>query len=86
MSESKIEYNSHSAWHADAMQRESQLSDAEVQQRQSIADAHNASNGISDAETLADQQLYILGYMEIEEYQAYLLFKHSPKAGGEQDR
>jgi len=33
--------------------------------------------GINDADTLADQEIYIQGKMTHEEYQKYLLFKHS---------
>ncbi len=59
------------------MQRASGIGDDEIDQRMAVADAHNRRHGISDADTLADQQLYIQGKMELEEYQQYLLFKHS---------
>lgn len=59
------------------MQRPSTIDAAESEQRRTQADTHNQANGISDPDTLADQKLYILGKMSIEEYQEYLLFKHS---------
>jgi len=70
-------YTSAAQWHDAAMQRESLIDAAESGQRRAISDAHNQQHGISDADTLADQQLYILGKMDLEEYQDYLLFKHS---------
>jgi len=64
------------AWFAAAMIRVSTLDHAQIQQRQAIADAHNACNGISNADMLADQKLYIQGRMEMKEYESYLLFKY----------
>lgn len=61
------------------MQRTSAITDTESQQRAALADAHNRREGISDTDTLADQQLYIQGKMDLDEYQAYLLLKHSPQ-------
>ncbi len=63
------------------MQRSTVIDAAESAHRADIAHAHNQQQGISDADTLADQQLYILGKMDIEEYQEYLLFKHSNSPG-----
>ncbi len=70
-------YTSAAAWRRAAMQRSGDWNTAACQQRQKIADAHNQQQGISDADTLADQQLYIQGKMKLEEYQDYLLFKHT---------
>jgi len=69
-------YESAQAWFDAAMGRPSLLDEAGVRQRQAIADAHNACNGITDPAILADQQLYVQGRMEIEEYERYLLFKY----------
>jgi len=71
------QYSSAAAWRTAAMQRPAVIDAVESARRAGIAHAHNQQQGISDADTLADQQLYILGKMDIEEYQAYLLFKHS---------
>lgn len=64
-------------WRTAAMQRPSTIDAAESQRRQAQADAHNRREGISDPDTLADQRLYILGKMDLEEYQSYLLAKHA---------
>jgi hypothetical protein len=68
-------FSTASAWYQTAMQRESLCDEAESNRRQALADAHNQH--IHDADTLADQQLYIQGKMDKDEYQDYLLFKHS---------
>ncbi len=70
-------YTSANAWRKAAMNRASGIDDAESCQRREIADAHNLKAGINDADTLADQEIYIQGKMTPEEYQKYLLFKHS---------
>jgi len=82
MSPHKSQYASPSEWREAAMLRSSAVSDDEINQRRAIADAHNRQHGISDADTLADQQLYIQGKMELDEYQRYLLFKHSNPSSG----
>ncbi len=64
-------------WYTAAMQRTSLCKAAESAQRQKQADAHNCEQNIHDADALADQQLYIQGKMDSNEYQNYLLFKHS---------
>lgn len=48
----------------------------ESEARKKQAEAFNAQHAITDADQLVDQQLYILGKMDLEEYQAYLLLKH----------
>jgi len=70
-------YDSAHAWRSDAMQRAAGISDAESRRRRKVAHAHNLQEGIHDADTLADQEMYIQGKMSLEEYQRYLLFKHS---------
>jgi len=59
------------------MRRSTVIGAGESNHRAGVADAHNQQLGISDADTLADQQLYIQGKMDMEEYQNYLLFKHA---------
>jgi len=68
------------AWRQNAMQRPSAIDAAESLRRQAIADNHNRQQGITDADILADQQLYIQGKMELDEYQRYLLEKHARQA------
>jgi len=69
-------FSTASQWYLAAMQRESLCNEAESKQRQALADAHNQQH-IHDADSLSDQQLYIQGKMDRDEYQDYLLFKHS---------
>jgi len=64
-------------WRDAAMQRVSLCDTAESERRKILADAHNQKEGMSDPNVLADQELYIQGKMDIDEYQNYLLFKHS---------
>ena len=75
----KYNYATAAEWHAAAMLRPSLISDAEIEQRRTIAELHHANqlaSGEPVMETPAsDQELYILGKMDIEEYQAYLVFK-----------
>ncbi len=60
------------------MLRESEISEAEITQRRALAAKHYAAeNMMPDVEALADHDLYILGKMELVEYEQYLLFKHS---------
>jgi len=73
-------YTNAEAWWYAAMQRESTVSPEEEQVRRKIAQAHNQQNNIHDPDALADQELYILGKMDLREYEAYLLFKHTPKS------
>ena len=61
------------------MQRPSGIDTKESNQRRAVSDAYNKQQNTSNPDTLADQQLYIRGKMNIEEYQNYLLFKHSTK-------
>jgi len=75
-----MSYANAEAWWYAAMQRESTVSANEEQTRRKIAHAHNQLNNIHNPDALADQELYILGKMDLQEYEAYLLFKHSPQA------
>ncbi len=61
------------------MQRDVEISAEELLTRRKVAHAHNQEHTIRDADTLADQELYILGKMDLQEYEAYLLFKHTPR-------
>ena len=61
------------------MLRESNISEVEISQRRALAAKHYATESVQpDAETLADHELYILGKMDMQEYEQYLLFKHHP--------
>jgi len=77
MSSHKSQFSSPDAWRDEAMARTVEVNTGESLRRKMLADAHNEREGITDPDTLADQQLYILGKMELGEYQDYLLFKHS---------
>jgi len=70
-------YSSPKEWKAAAISRVEGISKQESETRQKLADTHNRQNGTTDLDALEDQQLYICGKMDIEEYQDYLLFKHS---------
>jgi len=71
-------YQTAEAWRNDAMQRDNGVSDAESVQRRQQAEAHYKQEDVNpDADILADHELFILGKMEIEEYEQYLLLKHS---------
>lgn len=63
------------AWRTAAMQRSSAIGAEEVGRRRAVAAAHHRRHGMPDADTLADQELYVLGKMELEEYRDYLIFK-----------
>lgn len=82
MTGNKTTYINADAWRHEAMQRPTAVELAESRQRQAKADAHNRQHNIADADTLADQQLYILGKMDLGEYQDYLLFKYSEQQVG----
>jgi len=70
--------NAEEWWYA-AMQRQSRINEKEQLTRRKIAQSHNRENNITAPDTLADQELYIQGKMELAEYEAYLLFKHTPE-------
>lgn len=64
------------------MQRGNGVSDAEAISRRKQAEAHYQQESVlPDADTLADHELFILGKMDVQEYEQYLLFKHSQNQG-----
>ena len=77
MSHASYGYTTAAEWRHAAIQRPNGIDETTSGQRRSQADAHNKLENITDSDALNDQQLYILGKMDMEEYQAYLLFKHS---------
>lgn len=82
MADKRDTYTNADQWRRNAMQRPAAIGADESMRRQAIAEAHNRQEGTTDADILADQQLYIQGKMDIEEYQEYLLFKHSQQQAG----
>jgi len=75
-----LDYTTADEWRQAAMLRESAISEVVQQERRAQAAQHYAAaDAAPDADTLADHELYILGKMEMAEYEQYLLFKHSPK-------
>jgi len=67
-------------WRNAAMQRTSRCDAAESERRKLLAEGHNQKENMCDPDVLADQKLYIQGKMDVDEYQNYLLFKHSTPA------
>ena len=76
MGQLQNKYESATEWRDAAMSRPNGVGNAEAEQRRSQADVHNHLHHVIDPDVLVDQQLYTLGKMGMEEYQAYLLFKH----------
>ncbi|MDX8388211.1 MAG: hypothetical protein R8M46_06730 [Ghiorsea sp.] len=75
-----MKYTNAEEWRDEAMQREGIVAEAEIQQRRHQAEKHYKQEAEQpDTDTLADHELYILGKMELAEYEQYLLFKHSQK-------
>ena len=74
-----MDYTTADEWRQAAMLRESAISEVVQQERRAKAAQHYAAGQKPDSDTLADHELYILGKMEMDEYEQYLLFKHSPK-------
>lgn len=73
-----MKYSSADEWRAAAMQRPDGVDASEMERRMQIARQHQIAGGVvPDDDTQADQELYIRGKMDIEEYQNYLLFKHT---------
>jgi len=78
------QYESADAWRDDAMVREQGVSDAEAASRRKQAEAHYAKENVQPtADILADHELFILGKMDMQEYEQYLLFKHSQNPQGD---
>ena len=66
------------AWRKAAMLRKNGVDAPESERRRAMVNAHHAQEGtVPDVEQMADYELYIHGKMEVDEYQQYLLFKHS---------
>ena len=76
-----MKYATAKEWCEAAMKRDNGVSDVESKQRRTLAESHYAKEDMQPtADILADHELYILGKMEIEEYEQYLLLKHSQNA------
>jgi len=75
-------YKTAQAWKEAAMQRPQGVDDAEAGRREAQARKHVLQEGKQPVgDVWEDYMLYIMGKMDLEEYQAYLLFKYSK--GGE---
>jgi hypothetical protein len=75
MNTTTMPYATPDAWRDAAMRRSSTIAADEVARRRAIAAAHHRTQGQPDADALADQELYILGKMALDEYRDYLIFK-----------
>ncbi|MDX8394919.1 MAG: hypothetical protein R8K22_00730 [Mariprofundaceae bacterium] len=74
-----MQYQSADEWREEAMQRPDGVDTSESDKRRELARNYQMQqDNAPDADVLVDQELYILGKMDIEEYQEYLVFKHSP--------
>lgn len=72
-----MKYKSADQWRDAAMSRANGVTEEESELRREIVRAHQLKEGAeADADMLADHELYILGKMDIDEYQQYLLLKH----------
>jgi len=70
-------YETAGQWREAAMRRENGVDEEESRRRREmVRQYHLREGGEPDADTLADYDLYILGKMELDEYEQYLLFKH----------
>lgn len=68
-------YATPDAWREAALARPAGVDAAEQHRRRELAAAHHRRHGMPDAQALADQELYIQGRMDLDEYRDYLLFK-----------
>ena len=76
-----MKYETADQWRDEAMQRSDGGDAEESERRRQTVRTHHVDEGTEpDAETLADYELYILGKMDVDEYQQYLLFKHGPRS------
>ncbi len=72
-----VKYTTAEAWRDEAMQRANGVDEAESERRREMVRQHQLREGVqADTDMLSDYELYILGKMDIEEYEKYLLFKH----------
>ncbi len=77
----KAEYENAVQWREAAMSRKGGVSEEESERRREKVRVHHLAEGTEpDADALADYELFILGKMDVDEYQQYLLFKHRPDA------
>ncbi|MDX8398373.1 MAG: hypothetical protein R8K49_08655 [Mariprofundaceae bacterium] len=75
-----MKYKTADEWCDSAMQRDSMIDESQQELREKHARDFVLQQGLAHDEGLwQDYQLYIQGKMELEEYQDYLLFKHSKK-------
>jgi len=75
-----MSYETAEQWRDAAMQRENGVDAEESGRRREMVRRHYLREGSGhDADQLADHELYILGKMELGEYEQYLLFKHGTK-------
>lgn len=73
-----MQYESAEQWRDAAMQRENGVDAAESERRREVVVSHHEQEGTTPSpDRLADYELYILGKMELSEYQEYLVFKYS---------
>jgi hypothetical protein len=71
-------YKTAKVWKEAAIQRPQGVDDAEMHRRERQARKHVLQEGKQPVgDVWEDYMLYIMGKMDLEEYQAYLLFKHS---------
>jgi len=72
-----VHYRDADEWRKVAMERPDGVDAAEAARRRDISSQHYALTGSEpDPDAMADHELYIRGKMELDEYQAYLAFKH----------
>jgi len=73
-----MDYKTADEWRKAAMKRANGVDEAESGRRRKMVQLHQLQDGVeADAGDQSDYELYILGKMEIEEYQQYLFLKHS---------
>jgi hypothetical protein len=73
-----MDYRTADEWREAAMKRANGVDEGESGRRRKMLQLHQLEGGVeADADARADYELYILGKMEIEEYQKYLFLKHS---------
>jgi len=72
-----VKYTTAQIWKDEAMRRANGVDEVESERRRDMVRQHQLQEGVEiNAESLADYELYILGKMDMDEYQQYLLFKH----------
>ena len=73
-----MDYKTADEWRQAAMDRPNGVDKDESESRREMLRQHQLQQGVSaSSDSLADYELYIQGKMGIDEYQSYLLFKHS---------